>query len=1245
MPISSQQTPLLHQQKPINSFQSIPPPAAAAVASQSTRHEGKEPINNNNIANDTTEAPTKLGTFDGVFIPTALNVLSILMFLRFGFIIGQLGILGSLGVLIMSYLINTLTVLSISAIATNGTVRGGGAYYMISRSLGPEFGGSIGLIFYIGQVLNSGLNVVGIIEPLLNNFGLHGGEFAELLPRGQLFELVYASALLLGCICIALVGSALVSRCGSLLFVLLLIATVSIPISSIFVNPFIFKEYELLYTGPTWDTVKGNLLPEFTKGAAGSLLTTRENFNDLFGIFFPATAGIFAGASMSGDLRKPSKSIPKGTIWGLVLTFVCYALVILALGASVPRELLRKDITIIQDVNLSAGLIFIGELATSLFSIIVGIVGAANVLQAIAKDSIFPFLRPFEQVSKGSNNPINAILFTWLLTQLCLFANINQIATFITMAFLMTFIVTNLACFLLKIASAPNFRPSFRFFTWWTALSGLISCTVAMFIVDGVSAALVVVFLIMLFLMIHYFSPPKPWGDVSQSLIYHQVRKYLLRLRQDNVKYWRPQILLLVDNPRSSWNLIQFCNNLKKGGLYILGHVIVSESFQNNYDEFKTQTNAWIKLRDLTKVKAFVQIGLGPSLPWGVRNVILGSGLGGMKPNIVVMGFLNREKHHETYLNTKRNAARRHMQARSSSISMERLPTDSCRSESKMSLQNWVNIIEDLVLMRTNVAVAKGFETLAIPSKQSCVLPDEKRPYIDLYPIQMSAAIVDKNGEQSAMTTNFDTYTLILQLGAILTTVPNWKRTHKLRIVLFVEDREDMANERERLESLLEILRIQAVILVVCLKDFKTYNTIINGSMEDFHHVDTVLKTDEFWNQLKDLRASQTRMSVPDVTINGHRKSFSGAIGGKISDLLGEGTLTGTSFSKKYGLGKLQRMGVSLTMTSNKFNNDVLDNVSDDDSVSCSGDVSDLESIPSISNNNNNNHRSATLHEDFMNRFKPATTSTTSVNPPLFKEQYRPKLQTRPSDTSYFSTTAAAYTTTRSDLHQTPSALNINALKKKPVPNFSSEKLLRSRAIDDAIGDEPSIMLAHEDERDQDRCLDNSSTISSKHSINRNKNSASSGVKFATKEESTYYPPANLSARKKKSSLDDSIDPLTSDVVNTSSSPDDSAITAQKPSSIDQELVEDATLININDLSFDDLPAKAQHLVLNNIMKTISSSSETGVIFSTLPAPVIGTHYSEDDSQEYVENLEIWCEGLGAVLLINSQSMTVTTAL
>lgn len=205
----------------------------------------------------------------------------------------------------------------------------------------------------------------------------------------------------------------------------------------------------------------------------------------------------------------------------------------------------------------------------------------------------------------------------------------------------MTFLVTNLACFLLKIGSAPNFRPSFRYFNWETAAVGTIVSGATMFFVDGLYASGCVVILIAIFAIIHYTTPPKPWGDVSQSLIYHQVRKYLLRLRQEHVKFWRPQILLLINDPRRQYKLIQFCNSLKKGSLYILAHVITSEDFGAAVPEARHQQTAWTKYIDFSKIKAFVNVVISPAIEWGARNAVLSAGLGGMRPNIVVMGAYN----------------------------------------------------------------------------------------------------------------------------------------------------------------------------------------------------------------------------------------------------------------------------------------------------------------------------------------------------------------------------------------------------------------------------------------------------------------------------------------------------------------------------------------------------------------------------------------------------------------------------
>lgn len=200
----------------------------------------------------------------------------------------------ALGMLIASYIINLVTTLSISAIATNGTVRGGGAYYLISRSLGPEFGGSIGLVFYLGFVFNTGLNAVGLIDCLKQNFGEMSGGTSQWLREGFWWEYLWATIVLVICTGICLAGSGIFARCSNGLLVILLVATFSIPFSAVFKKPFESRSLGIEFTGISLETFKGNILPRFTKGAQGSHQAGKETFRDLFGLLFPATGGIFA---------------------------------------------------------------------------------------------------------------------------------------------------------------------------------------------------------------------------------------------------------------------------------------------------------------------------------------------------------------------------------------------------------------------------------------------------------------------------------------------------------------------------------------------------------------------------------------------------------------------------------------------------------------------------------------------------------------------------------------------------------------------------------------------------------------------------------------------------------------------------------------------------------------------------------------------------------------------------------------
>ena len=139
----------------------------------------------------------------GVLAPVTLSMFSSILFLRIGYIVGNAGFLQTTAIFLISYILLGFTVLSICALATNGAVRGGGVYFMLSRTMGPEFGGSIGewrsmivswivcfclgFLFYLANIAGSALNVVACTEGVLSNFGPQGA-LVHVLPEGHWWQ-------------------------------------------------------------------------------------------------------------------------------------------------------------------------------------------------------------------------------------------------------------------------------------------------------------------------------------------------------------------------------------------------------------------------------------------------------------------------------------------------------------------------------------------------------------------------------------------------------------------------------------------------------------------------------------------------------------------------------------------------------------------------------------------------------------------------------------------------------------------------------------------------------------------------------------------------------------------------------------------------------------------------------------------------------------------------------------------------
>lgn len=215
--------------------------------------------------------------------------------------------------------------------------------------------------------------------------------------------------------------------------------------------------------------------------------------------------------------------------------------------------------------------------------------------------------------------------------QLVLLAGkLNTLAAVVTVFYLVAYAAVDLSCLSLEWASAPNFRPTFSLFSWHTCLLGVASCLLMMFLISPGAAGGSLLLMGLLSALLTARVGPSSWGYVSQALLFHQVRKYLLRLdvRKDHVKFWRPQLLLLVGNPRGALPLLRLANQLKKGGLYVLGHVTLGDLDSLPSDPVQPLYGAWLSLVDRAQVKAFVDLTLSPSVRQGAQHLLRISGLG-----------------------------------------------------------------------------------------------------------------------------------------------------------------------------------------------------------------------------------------------------------------------------------------------------------------------------------------------------------------------------------------------------------------------------------------------------------------------------------------------------------------------------------------------------------------------------------------------------------------------------------------
>jgi solute carrier family 12 (sodium/potassium/chloride transporter), member 2 len=693
--------------------------------------------------NDTENKQHKFGTFAGVFIPSILTIFGPIMFLRFGYVIGNVGIWQTLLILILAQVITLSTGFSLAAISTNTPVLEGGAYYLISRSLGAGFGGAIGLTLFLAQSLSVPFYIIGFTEALIGTFPfLQFLYFFIVLITGViLFLLVWS-------------GANWAIKTQVFIFVLLLLAILAF----------------------LWGAGINMNVETMAQNKTG---INNANFFAMFAIFFPAVTGIMAGVNMSGELKNPGGSLAKGTFAAIIFATVVYGIEIFVCGGAFSKEILINHpyTSLVENAIFGLGfLVVVGVLSATISSAIGSFLGAPRVLRALSRDLILPGLKFFTKEKNKKNEPRKALFATLIITLIALsWAGIqagkidgndplNVIAKIVSMFFLYTYGMINLAAFVESFGDNPSFRPRFKYFHWSIALFGAVSSIAVSFLVDYQASIIALLLLTVLFFIARKRELKQSFGDARRGFVYSRIRNNLIRLQDMpfNPKNWRPTIAVLVGNINSSSSRLPMLKYAIKfeGGKGIISLV---EFITGDFNQLKDiraseveRLKRFVKENDFRSV--FPEVIVTGDFDTGLSNFLQTHSIGPVKPNIIMMGC----------------------------------PKDASRFEPFIRHLKMIAYLE------------KSFIVYKEPNDYNAEDTEYPRgKYIDIW----------WRGQQNG--------SLMLILAHILQSNPIWKDTTAIRIIRIVEKEPGMKSAEQDLNIMINASRIDAEAKVIVSANLK----------------------------------------------------------------------------------------------------------------------------------------------------------------------------------------------------------------------------------------------------------------------------------------------------------------------------------------------------------------------------------------------------------------------------------------
>ncbi len=620
----------------------------------------------------------KFGTAP-VFFTAISTILGAIMFLRFGFAVGMVGLAGTIGIILIGHAVTIPTAMAIAEIATNQKVEGGGEYYIISRSFGLVIGSTIGMALFMSQAISVAFYIMAFTEafkPLLD----WARETYVLLPWVDTLlgypQTIGIPALLLLTLLILTKGADLGVK-----VLYTVVATLAVALLAFFLGSTEYADNHSVafFNSYSADAAATNaVLEDLVADAAaesgagpdtvyypGGEVVARAaapapaqepipslpalSFFTVFAIIFPAFTGMTAGVGLSGDLRDPGKSIPRGTLAATIGGMIVYFFMAWKLAASAPPEVLADTSKLVMADIAWQGwwLIPLGLAAATISSALGSILVAPRTLQAIAADNIFPAtgINQFLARGKGERNePYNASLITVVLAAFfILLGALDSVAEIISMFFMVTYGSLCLISFLNHFAADPSYRPTFKS-KWYVSLFGAIACFGLMFFMNSTYAAAAVVLIGLLYVYIAYSNPDKrSLALIFQGVIFQVSRRiqiFLQKADKEEKKSWRPSVIAVSDatfTRLGAFDLLRWLSQKYGFGTYL--HYINGYLSHDTGEAAAVTKQRIIRMAETTESRIYVDTIVSPSYTSAIAQIIQFPGIAGTDNNLLLLEY------------------------------------------------------------------------------------------------------------------------------------------------------------------------------------------------------------------------------------------------------------------------------------------------------------------------------------------------------------------------------------------------------------------------------------------------------------------------------------------------------------------------------------------------------------------------------------------------------------------------------